>query len=775
MSIETAAGNQHSAPSGAPDPIRLSVIVCAHNIEGFISECIESLFAQDYEDVEIITINDGSTDSTGDLLDELAAGDDRLHVTHLTENVGLGMARNIGLTRARGEYVVFLDGDDTMTSGALRAIANRLAETDDPDVLLYDYERTYWWGAAKRNRLSALLTKAGDGPCTLDDYPELLRIFPVAWNKAYRRDYLAALGLQFSVGYYEDISWTFLTLILATKLATLDRVCVLYRQRRFGGILQTCTDRHIDVIEQYETVFNKLRDIPALRERWIPVVHRQMVNHLLSIWEHPKRLPREFRPEFFRRASEHARSWVPSRGFEYSSNRRQAIKQWLLLHDRRRTLQTLQAVARARRAVQGRGKTAQRQATRSTTTLRRFGLRLYYRLQRQLPLDPQLAVYSSYWHAGYLCNPRAIYEKAAELLPAMRGVWVIRAGGHPAPLGTPTVRPDTRAYWRALARASYFVNNVNFPDEFVKRPGTIHLQTQHGTPLKYMGIHLRDRPAASGGTNMGNLLRRSDRWDFNLSANPYSSRIWQRAFPCDYEMLEYGYPRNDRLVAATDAETARVRELLGIPGSSRRTVILYAPTHREFDRQFVSPLDIGRFAGALGPDYIVLVRCHHKYVSAPTAVDGSSFDRRPAAQVIDVSGHPTIEDLCIAADVLITDYSSVMFDFANLNRPIVLFIPDWEAYRMVRGVYFDVVAQSPGMVTDDPDQLVHLLQTGAHADAEARARLAAFRQWFCPFDDGHAAERVVRRVFLGERPTPTPDCAPRQSPPESEPLPAPPS
>ena len=754
----------------SPDPPRLSVVVCVCNIEGFVAECIESLLSQDFDDFEIIAVDDCSTDSSGAVLDDLAAGNSRLRVVHLEENVGLGMARNAGLRRARGDYVLFLDGDDMMTPGSLTAIASRLTENADPDVLLYDYERLYWWGDRKRNRLSRLLTEAGTRSFGLGEHPGLLRIFPVAWNKAYRRDFLDTLRLEFTVGYYEDVSWTLITMIRATRISALDRVCVQYRQRRFGGILQTQTTRHSDVLTQYEAVFSHLEDLPSLEDRWASSVHRQMVNHLLSIWEHPKRLPADYRPEFFRIASQRSRERLPSRGFEFSNDRRQAVKQWLLLHGRRRTLTLLQRLARTVRAVRRRGFTLRRRSVNASSALRRRCLELYYRWQLRLPIDPQLAVYSAYWNAGYQCSPRAIYEKAAEIVPDTRGVWVIRETGHPAPRGTVTVRPGTRAYWKALARARVLVNNVNFPDEVVKRPGTTHLQTQHGTPLKYMGIDLRDRPVASGGTNMGNLLRRSDRWDFNLSANPHSSRVWRRAFPCDYEMLELGSPRNDRLVTATAADTATVRRQLGVSPSGgtdkdpppAHTVILYAPTHREFDRSFVPPLDVDRFAKALGPDYSILLRAHHRYSPGPRTGPGgipneAVRDTSPplAARVVDVSRYPTIEDLCIAADVLITDYSSVMFDFANLRRPIVLFTPDWDAYRMVRGVYFDVVSAPPGVVTEDPEHLVTLIRSNAHTGALAWDRLDEFRRRFCPFDDGSAAERVVRRVFLGEDPPST--------------------
>jgi CDP-glycerol glycerophosphotransferase len=110
-----------------------------------------------------------------------------------------------------------------------------------------------------------------------------------------------------------------------------------------------------------------------------------------------------------------------------------------------------------------------------------------------------------------------------------------------------------------------------------------------------------------------------------------------------------------------------------------------------------------------------------------------------------VSGHPSIEELMLAADVLVTDYSSIMFDFAVLDRPIVIHAPDWDEYRTRRGVYFDLMAEPPGVVTTSEAELVEALRAGEDA---TRAR-AEFRAKFCYLDDGRAAERVVRRVFLG--------------------------
>jgi len=166
------------------------------------------------------------------------------------------------------------------------------------------------------------------------------------------------------------------------------------------------------------------------------------------------------------------------------------------------------------------------------------------------------------------------------------------------------------------------------------------------------------------------------------------------------------------------------------------------PTHREWLPKGTQVLDVERLSATLGPDTVLLVRAHYFYVDAartPRAVG--------ARRIVDVSGYGTVEDLYLAADVMLTDYSSAMFDFAVLDKPLVIYAPDWPVYRELRGVYFDLTATPPGPVATTYDELVAIFTEDRRDDA-ARA---AFRERFCYLDDGRAAERVVRRVFLDQR------------------------
>jgi CDP-glycerol glycerophosphotransferase len=383
----------------------------------------------------------------------------------------------------------------------------------------------------------------------------------------------------------------------------------------------------------------------------------------------------------------------------------------------------------------------------SRSTLHNAGrqaLRPYYRTRRRRPLDPDLALFTAYWDRGYLCNPRAIYERATDLVPGLRGVWVVRrAGRADLPPGIEYVLAESPAYYDAVARASVLVSNVNLPDDVVKRAGAIHVMTHHGTPLKYMGLDLRDKPKQVQHPDFGALLRRCARWDFSVSSNSHSTEVWRRAYRTRAESLEIGYPRNDALVNASAEEVARLRSAFGIRPDQK--AVLYAPTFRDAEDGYVARLDLAGVVRALPQDWVMLARLHHRYTR-----DEALVSLQAEGRIVDASRHPLPSDVMLAADVLVTDYSSIMFDYAILDRPIVIHAPDWEQYSTERGVYFDLLAEAPGAVTRTDAELIAALNDGKPFDGDHARQRAAFRQRFCALERGTAAEQVVRRVW-GDR------------------------
>ncbi|MET8979229.1 bifunctional glycosyltransferase family 2 protein/CDP-glycerol:glycerophosphate glycerophosphotransferase [Streptomyces sp. NPDC004539] len=707
---------------------RFSVIVPAYKVQAYLHECLESVLSQSYRDFELIAVDDGSPDACGEIIDEFAARDARVNALRLPENAGLGAARNAGIARATGDYLVFLDGDDTLTPDALRAIADRLTETGEPEVLVYDYASVHWTGDRVRDRFADQLSELGPAPFTLEDRPGLLRVLMVAWNKAVRRDFAARESLSFPPGYYEDTPWTYPALMAAGSIATLDRVCVHYRQRRQGNILSTTSRRHFDVFDQYDRVFAFIDQRPQLA-RWRPVLFRRMVDHLSTVFTRPGRLPEDARAEFLRTARTHYRRYrVPGAKVPLRSRLRHSLVHFGL----HRTYRAVQSAT----ALRGRVRKFNSQARRA---LRAALLQLHYRIQLKLPLRGNSAVFSAYWGRGYACNPAALESAFRVFAPHVRTAWIADSEHqHTIPPGPRRVTPGTAAHWTALARSKYLVNNVNFDRRLVKRPGQVFVQTQHGTPLKHMGLDLQDHPAAGRDLDFAELLRGVDKWDYVLSANRHTTLTWERVYPGGYQTLETGYPRNDLLLQATSDDVARIRASLGIPHDT--VAILYAPTHRDYRRSQRVSLDLERVLARLGEGFTVLARAH--YWQPDVLPRGG--------RVIDVTGHPSVESLCLAADALVTDYSSIMFDYAVLDRPIVVHADDWEAYEAARGTYFDLRAFPPGAVARSEDELIDIFATGHWRGSRSAELRAAFRDRFCPYDDGHAAERVVRRVVLGE-------------------------
>ncbi|MER6732720.1 bifunctional glycosyltransferase/CDP-glycerol:glycerophosphate glycerophosphotransferase [Streptomyces puniciscabiei] len=702
---------------------RFSVIVPAYKVQAYLSECLDSVLSQSYPDLELIAVDDCSPDACGAIIDEYADRDARVRPVHLAENQGLGRARNAGMAEATGDYLVFLDSDDTLTPDALRSIADRIKETGEPDVLVYDYARTYWDGRVVRNQLTGQLTEQSAAPFRLEDRPGLLRVLMVAWNKAYRREFVAEHGFTFPPGYYEDTPWTFPVLMTAGSISTLDRVCVHYRQRRQGNILGTTSTKHFDLFEQYDRVFAYVEEHPELA-RWRPELFRRMIDHYATVFTKRDRLPRGSHGEFLRRARAHYRRHrVPG-----ARMRRRNILVRFGLH---RTFRALQLASAVRRRTF-------KAVVKLARAVRTGVLRLHYRIQLRLPVRADRAVFGSGAGRGHGGDPGALEEAFRTHVPHIRTAWIARPEHQQAvPPGPRRLRPGTAAYWTALARAKYLVTDDVLDPGLRKRPGQILVQTRQGTPLKHMGLDLQERPAAARDTDFARLLREVDQWDVVLSGNRHSTLTWERVLPGRYRTLEYGSPRNDVFQRTTSADVTRLRQSLGIPEGA--VAILYAPTHRDYLRTQRPLLDLERIVRRLGPRFVILARPHPTH-GGPLGA---------GARIIDVGDHPSVQSLCLASDALLTDYSSIMFDYANLDRPIVVHTGDWDAYRAARGTYFDLCAFPPGAVARSEDELIDIFATGHWRGSRSAQLRAAFRERFCPYDDGRAAERVARHVVLG--------------------------
>ncbi|GAA4876845.1 CDP-glycerol glycerophosphotransferase family protein [Serinicoccus chungangensis] len=347
------------------------------------------------------------------------------------------------------------------------------------------------------------------------------------------------------------------------------------------------------------------------------------------------------------------------------------------------------------------------------------------------PHEPQQSVYlESFYGRLATCNPFAIDAVIAREHPDWVRYWGVTDLSVPVPEGAIAVVEGTQAWFDARATSRYVVVNDWLRSRFVRQPFQTVLQTWHGSMFKRIGL---DRPTAGASTRAALLVER-DKWDVLLSQNHHSTRIFRSAYAWEGTFYEEGYPRNDALV---DGSGEHVRERLGIRPDQK--AVLYAPTWRDNTAGMVLFLDLERLTAELGEDYVVLLRGHSRTVGHGRSVE--------LPGVIDVTTYPSITELFLAADAMITDYSSVMFDFSVTRRPMIFYVPDLDEYRDdVRGVYFDLAEEAPGPVVSTQDAVVDAIRTMDDTDRYAE-RYDDWVERFNHLDDGRSAERVVRRLF----------------------------
>lgn len=353
-------------------------------------------------------------------------------------------------------------------------------------------------------------------------------------------------------------------------------------------------------------------------------------------------------------------------------------------------------------------------------------------------------LYSSFDGRQYSDSPRAVQEELARRDTGVEHLWVVRDQQAAVPAGVRAVALHSAEWHEALARSRWIVTNTQLPSWFERAEGQFVVQTWHGTPLKRIGRDL-EGTAFADAAYMASMPRRAAQWSVLVSPNSFSTPVLRRAFGHTGEVLECGYPRNDVLYAPDRSKiAAAVRQSLAVPDGKR--VVLYAPTWRE-DRPKQSgrygldlQLDLEQAREVLGEDHVLLVRRHYLVGGS---IPESDFVR-------DVSRHPDVAELMLISDVLVTDYSSLMFDFAQTGRPMLFHTYDLEHYRdTLRGFCFDFENQAPGPLITGSAGVVEALRDPDAATAGHREAYARFRETFCDLDDGTAAAQVVDRMLKG--------------------------
>ncbi|CQR46198.1 CDP-glycerol:poly(glycerophosphate) glycerophosphotransferase [Paraliobacillus sp. PM-2] len=706
---------------------KISVIVPVFNTEEFLEDCLYSIVNQSYSNLEIIIINDGSTDNSQQIIDSFVEQDARITSYLFEGNNGMGVARNYGLQKATGDFIYFVDSDDFIPLDILQLLMNNI---DEYPVISGKLKRT---DKSENNNIE--ITEVSPIYYT----KKRTKIFKnkSALNRLYRKDFLDQYNIRFSeeVAYFSDIAFIAEVLQHTSRIPYVKE-CVYYKRRRNDPInnaslmqqgkkekIKALTFLYIKLKGNYEedTLVSKYLDQQLLNYyRKSIVVYFKKEENIVDVFEDLARAMKK----------------VDNR---YLSNRSKLLKREIKPM-RDNNLKLFKKVNNQHQMLRG--------FKKGFKSKRAFYLQIYRSVFTKLSLKNDLIIFESFLGRNYSDNPKYIYEHMVQNNMNYEFVWSFNETNKNIPGNAKQVKRFSLKYYYYMARAKYWVSNARIPKTLGKREGNIYLQTWHGTPLKTLVFDIKDIHSADP-NHKKNFYIQSRRWDFLISPNQYSTDIFRRAFQFNNEMLEYGYPRNDILYSKnTTQDILSLKQQFNIP--SNKKVILYAPTWRDnefFEKgkyKFTLKLELDKLREELSDEYIIILRTHY-HIS--NQLDISEYE----GFAFDMSNYDDIAELYLITDILITDYSSVFFDFANLKRPILFYTYDLESYRdTIRGFYFDIEKEVPGPLLKTTESVIDSIKNIDQVQLEYQERYNEFYEKFCKWDDGNASKKVVDRVFKQE-------------------------
>lgn len=385
-----------------------------------------------------------------------------------------------------------------------------------------------------------------------------------------------------------------------------------------------------------------------------------------------------------------------------------------------------------------------------------IGCSIFYRcLYRYIPVQSKTILFIAYHGRGYLDNPMAIHQYVIQdtRFKDYRCIWVVRNHRkkqveieHAKVVGYLTL-----PYFFYLARSKYWICNCKLPNYILKKENQIYLQTWHGTPLKRLAHDIivpKGTTFYRSGMSEQQMHETYDRdvakYNYMISPSSFTTEVFQSAFQIERErLIETGYPRNDFLSNVTIKEIQQIKDKYHLPKDKK--IILYAPTWR--DNSFVAKgytftlkVNFDIWKEILGDEYIVLFKPHYLIITKYDMEKYNGF-------VYAIDATSDISELYVIADVLVTDYSSVFFDYAILRRPMYFYMYDLEDYKQeLRGFYIDIYQDLPGQVMEDERALVDAIKNQEYD----YHHLDTFNARFNNHEDGKASKRVVDIVFSKE-------------------------
>ena len=765
--------------------IKVSIVIPIYNVENYLRQCLDSVCTQTLKEIEVIAVDDGSTDGSVQILKEYEERyPEILHVYHI-ENQGVSHARNFGVSKAAGEYILFVDSDDFIASASACELLYGKAVEGGDDIVVCKYydvrEKTLTKKLIRTKSKSYNISYESDFNVHENKF-ELIHISPFPWDKLYRRELIAKYpfpqGLRF-----EDLAIMYPVICDAERIGVVKKRLYNYRRASTTSFLNSLNEHTLDIIPALSMMVDSLKANGHFTEFYEEVEYicvRHLLVRLNLIFDNNRRqalenrgmldLKRKLVIAAMDYLEKNFPGWQQNRYLKYSASDRSKKmlplyrskgKMLRLLWIREKMpLKILRASIRIRRYFTKKKKNWDiflkrkhklRYLKERSSLLKLFSMPRdveYTKYYRKLPVSVNQVFFESKHGDDVAGN---IFR----MLLAMRGedfrkfevyltlredlidVWQERLLTY----GVDFVRfivYNSTDYLKLLATAKYLVTDTSLASYYIKREGQVYLNTWHGTPLKAMGRIVPQREYA-----LGNVQRNFMIADYLLYQNEFSRDI----FLDDYmirqlyqgKILLSGYPRNSAFFEEGRREF--IREKLSLSGMQ---VMAYMPTWRgllskkENKKQIE---EIGNYLydidAALEDNQVLFVKLH------PYVKEGLNYDDfehiRPFPEEYETY------DFLNATDLLVTDYSSIMFDYAVSGRKIILFTYDRAEYLSDRGMYIDLdKVEFPQ--ADTVEALIEKMND------EEPASYENFRKTYCPYDNRDTALSVCEFLFLGKTP-----------------------
>lgn len=688
----------------------ISIIIPVYNAEDLIVDSLESIKNQTFKgSIEILVIDDCSTDNSVKVIQEYKKNNPDLNIRILQQerNNRQGAARNRGVLEAQGKYVFFLDSDDMLDHDALAQMYRR-GERDNPDFVFCDWAYLMPDGEMYYvNNDRFLFEKELIGE-NCERLLEAVTYFSV--NKLYRRDFLINNQIEYGEGYiYEDYEFYMDVCQKAEKISIVSNP---YYRVRVNENSTTKSGRktliHVESLEKavhstlkkfnprnalsyyhlYKYIIRKTMDYAHHRA---PFGHKrktvQSIVQLLNSKKTEYKVPRRVAPLYY---------FYFRRRYLQKAN----IQKLLFVHYLHRTGRLKPLFATAMRVKQ----TLLKNKFLSNLNLHRLKKKKMRELRsyEDLPVKKNTILFLGFDYR-YAGNSRYLFDYIVHNYSDIFDVRFTTKN-----LEVPSryrVAPRSLAFYKSLSQARFVIAESWVPLDFKKKDGQQWLQLWHGTPFKKLFFDSNEKYISKRNPNhKKNKQADIAKWDYVLSDSIAGQEKLKTAFAIEEDrIINFGYPRTQWLKENKNNESLKlnIKRRLGIPNDKK--VALYVPTWRDYNYKNINNdlrylLDLGTMSNGL--DDYVFINKHHSLESYPVNING----------VITPSARDDIQELLLISDLIISDYSSVIFDAMVLNIPFYLFINDFEEYDDARGVYLDMLADFKEFSYETEDELISAIK-----------------------------------------------------------------